>query len=417
MAAAVAILAAGAACAADWPQYRGPNVDGSTPEKILTAWPKEGPRVLWKAPLGESFGSFAVAGDKAFIFIERKGDEVCVALDANTGKELWSYAVGKTIFEKQGGTGPRTTPTVDGGRVYVLGTYLRLVCLNAADGKVVWQHDLAKEYGGDMQVQTGGISSWGSACSPLLDGNLVFVNGGGKDQTLLAFDKTTGAVVWKGENELLTHATPVACTIHGERQVIFLCKSGLVSAAAATGKVLWRYPFKFSVSTASTPIAHKDIVYVSAGYNVGTEAARIAKNGEQWTATKLWRQEHPFGNHWTTPVCRDGYLYGIYGFKDYAKPGGKGAPLKCVELETGKEMWSLPGIGSGGGTILVGGTHILAQSDAGDLVLVEADPQACKEVARFSPLGGKCWTMAVVSGGRIYARNTTQGVCLDVTPK
>lgn len=410
-----AVLGWAALQAADWPQYRGPNCDGSTPETILKTWPPEGPPVLWKIPLGESFGSFAVSGGQAFIFMERRGDETCVALDAATGKELWARPLGATIFEKQGGNGPRSTPTVDGGKVYLLGTSLLLACLNAADGKEIWKHDLAKEFGGTMQLRASGISAWGSAASPLLDGNLIFVHGGGKDRSFLAFDKTTGALAWQSQDELLTHATPAPATILGQRQIIFFCQSGLVSVAADSGALLWRHPVKFNISTASTPIVSGDIVYCSVGYNVGTDALRVSRDGAAWTATLLWHKNQPFCNHWTTPVCKDGFLYGIYGFKDFVKPGSNaGAPLKCVELATGNEMWSQPGLGSGGGTILVGG-QVLVQSDGGDLVLVEATPAAYKEAARFTPLGGKCWTMPVVSGGRIYARNTKMGVCLDVT--
>lgn len=411
----LAVLAAASLVAADWPQYRGPNCDGSTSETILKTWPPEGPKVLWKAPLGDSFGSFAVSGGRALAFIERSGNEVCLALDAATGQELWAFSLGSTIFEKQGGNGPRSTPATDGDKVYLLGTYLLLACLNAADGKEVWKHNLPKEYGGTMQLRASGIGPWGSAASPLLDGNLIFVHGGGKDMSFLAFDKTTGSLVWKSQNELLTHSTPAPATICGQRQVILLCQSGLVSVAADTGVLLWRYPFKFSVSAASTPIVSGDIVYCSAGYNVGTDALRVSRNGAEWSTTKLWHKAQPDCNHWTTPVCKDGYVYGIYGFKDFVQPGSNaGAPLKCIELATGKELWSQPGFGSGGGTILVGG-QVLVQSDGGALVLVEATPAGYKENARFTPLGGKCWTMPVLSGGRIFARNRKMGVCLDVS--
>lgn len=412
-------LIAGCVFSTDWPQYRGPSVDGSTPEKILTTWPTEGPKVVWKAPIGESFGSFAVAGGKAYIFIERGGDEVLLALNADTGKETWTYTVGKTIFDKEGGPGPRSTPTIDGGKVYVLSTYLKLVCLNAADGKEVWARDLPKEYGGTLQLQTKGINKWGCANSPLLDGDRIYIHGGGNGQALLAFDKKTGNPVWKTGDEQLTHSTPVPATIHGIRQVIFFCQSGLVSCAADSGSVLWKFPHTFNVSTASTPIVSGDIVYCSAGYTVGSAACRISKEGNGFKATELWRTPgNNDCNHWTTPVCKDGHLYGIFGFKDYVKPGANpGAPLKCIEIATGKEKWSKPGFGSGGGTILAGGSHILAQSDGGALVLVEATPAGYKEVARHTPLGGKCWTMAVVANGRIYARNTKEGICLDVAAK
>lgn len=399
------LLSAVSALAAEWPQYRGPRLDGSTTEKILMAWPKDGPEVLWKAPLGASFGSFAVSGDRAFCFIQRavggEDKEVAIALDAKSGKELWAVTLGKATYDKQGGDGPRSTPTVDGQRVYILGAYQILTCLDTADGKIVWQQDLVKEFGGK-------IIKWNNAASPILEGDLIFVNAGGAGQALLAFDKTSGKVVWKGEDDMPTHSSPVPTTIHGVRQIIFFTQKGLVSVAPQTGKVLWRQPYKFDVSTAASPIVSDDIVYCSAAYNVGAGAFRIAKDGEKFSATPLWRQEGKLMNHWTTPVCKDGYLYGLYG---HGKASD--APLKCVEIATGKEMWSKPGFGGGGATVLVGG-NVLVQSDRGPLVLVEASPKEYREIARAQIYGGQCWTMPVVSGGKIYARNTKEGFCLNV---
>ncbi len=394
--------------AAEWIQYRGPAHDGSSPERISKKWPNEGPRVIWKAPLGDSFGSFAVAGGKAFCFIQRPTDgqdkEVAIALDASSGKELWAVPLGEPTYDKQGGDGPRSTPTVDGNSVYFLGAHLKLSCLDTATGKIKWQRDLVKEFGGK-------VIQWKSAASPVLDGNLIFVNAGGAGQAFLAFDKTDGKVVWKSGDETPTHASPTPATILGVRQIIFFSVSGLVSLEAASGKELWRYPFRFSISTASSPIVYNDMVYCSAGYGVGAGACRISKNGNNFKATELWRHENDLMNHWTTPVCKDGYLYGIYGFKDFGK-----APLKCVEISTGKEVWSQPGFGSGGGTILVGDC-VLAQSDRGPLVLIEATPKGYNELSRAQIYAGKCWTMPVVSNGKIFARNTKEGFCLDVSPQ
>jgi outer membrane protein assembly factor BamB len=394
--------------AADWPQYRGPQNDGSTSEKILVPWPAAGPHLVWKAPLGPSFGSFAVGDGRAFCFIQRAVDgqdkEVVLALGANTGKELWTVPLGKAVYDKQGGDGPRSTPTVDGGRVYLLGAYQVLTCLDAATGKQIWQHDLVSEFGGK-------VIKWNSAASPILEGNLIFVNGGGAGQAFLAFDKADGKLVWKSGADAPTHASPVLATIQSVRQVIFFTQAGLVGAEVKTGRELWRFPFPYSVSTASSPIVSGDIVYCSAGYGVGAGACRITKTGAGFTATELWRQAGKLMNHWTTPVCRDGYLYGIYGFKEFGT-----APLKCVEIATGREVWSKPGFGSGGGTILVG-DKILVQGDRGPLVVVEAKPDAYHELARAELYGGKCWTMPVVSNGRIYARNDKEGFCLDVAAK
>lgn len=404
----LSVLTAIQVFAADWPQYRGPNVDGTTEEAISQSWPKEGPAVLWKAPLGPSFGTFAVSGDKAFCFIQRKVNdedrEVAVALDAKTGKELWAVPLGKATYDKQGGDGPRSTPTVDGDKVYFLGAYQILTCLNVADGKQVWQHDLVAEYGGK-------IIKWNNAASPIRDGNLIFVNAGGAGQALLAFNKNDGKLVWKGEDDLPTHASPVPATIHKTRQIIFFTQKGLVSVAPKDGKVLWRHAYPFNVSTASSPIVSGDIVYCSASYNVGAGAVKIAKNGNEFTATELWRKKNELPNHWSTPVCKGGYIYGIFGHGKAAD-----APLKCIEIATGKEMWSHPNVGGGGATVLVG-NKILVQTDRGPLVLVDAKPDGYHELARAEIYGGQCWSMAVVSNGKIYGRNTKEGYCLNVSPQ
>ncbi len=401
------LLVVANAMAGDWPQYRGANLDGSTREKITQQWPQDGPRVIWKADLGPSFGSFAVSGGSAFCFIQRKVDgedrEVAIALDAVTGKESWAVTLGKATFDRQGGDGPRSTPTVDDGRVYFLGAYQILSCLDTKTGKQVWQHDLVKEF-------DGRVIKWNNAASPLLEGKLIFVNAGGAGQAMIAFDKVTGNVVWKGQDDMPTHATPTLATIHGVRQVIFLTQTGLASVAPEDGRVLWRHPYKFQTSTASSPVVSGDIVYCSAAYNVGAGAVRVVKDGATFSATELWRKQGELMNHWTTPVCKDGYLYGIYGTGKTA-----GAPLKCIEIATGKEMWSREGFGGGGATVLVGG-NVLVQCDRGPLVLVEASPKEYRELTRCQPFGGQCWTMPVVSGGKIFARNTVQGVCLDVAP-
>jgi hypothetical protein len=226
----------------------------------------------------------------------------------------------------------------------------------------------------------------------------------------MAFNKNTGAIAWAVGNEKLTHATPAIATIHGVRQVIFFVQSGLVSCETTTGKELWRYPFKFSTSTAASPIVSDDIVYCSAGYGVGAGACRVAKNGDGFKATEIWRTPGNNINHWSTPVCKDGYLYGLYGFKQFATE-----PLKCVEIATGKVVWSQDGFGQGGVQLV--SDHLVIQGDQGQIVLADASPKGYNEVGKTQPLHGKCWNMPVVSDGRLYARSTTEAVCLDVSSK
>ncbi len=401
--------------ASDWPQYRGPNLDGTSPEKLaLKTWPATGLRTVWKAPTTLGFSSFTVSGGKAYTIVGRDISgalqEVCIALDAANGKELWARPMGIAKYEgggnsgtesNKGGDGPRSTPTVDGNRVYVLSGNLLLGCLDAKTGQAVWSHDLMKEFAGRN-------ISWKNAASPVIDGNLVFVAGGGPGESLLAFDKTSGKLVWKGEDDKMTHSTPVASSILGTRQIIFFTQNGLVSVAPLTGKVLWRYAFPFKVSTAISPVVSGDIVYCSAGYGVGAGACKIVKVGETFTATELWRKPNELANHWSTPIVKDGYLYGMFQFKEY----GTG-PVKCVELATGKIMWQQPGFGPG--NVILADGNLLALSDAGELVLIKATPQAYQEVSRAKILDGKCWSTPVLSNGRVYARSTTEGVCVDLT--
>ncbi len=418
---ATAMLAVSVANAADWPQYRGPNLDGSTAEKISLKWPAGGPKALWKAPTPDGFSSFAVSGGQAFTLVMREvqggPQEVCVALDANTGKEQWVAPLGTLKLgdggqsgakDNSGGDGPRSTPTVSEGKVYVISAKLTLSCFDAKSGKEVWRKDLLKDFAGRN-------ISWQNAASPLVEGGLVYVAGGGAGQSLLAFNKQTGAVAWKAHDEKITHSTPVAATIHGVRQVIFFCQSGLVSVDAKNGKLLWKRPFLFKVSTAMTPIVAGDLVFCSAGYGVGGGAARISKTAAGFKAEEIWfvagnGKPESVANHWSTPVYKDGHLYGMFQFKEY----GSG-PLKCVELATGKVKWSKSGFGPG--NVILVGSNVLALSDAGELVLAEASPSGYKEISRARSVTGKCWSTPVVSEGRIYVRSTKEGACLDVSSK
>jgi outer membrane protein assembly factor BamB len=401
--------------AADWPNYRGPGHDGISKEKLVsTTWAAGGPRQLWKIPASGGFSSLTVAGGRAFTTVSKSIDganrEVLLALDAASGKELWNAPLSVAKFdgggnagtkENSGGDGPRSTPTIDGDRVYVLDGRLVLACWEAASGKEVWRRDLIAEHAGRN-------ITWQNAASPLIEGNLVFVAGGGEGQSLLAIDRNTGKTVWKGENDRMTHATPVLATLHGEKQVIFFTQTGLVAVRPADGSVLWRQGFRYSTSTAASPVVAGDIVYCSAGYGVGAGAYRISKDAAGFKSTELWRAEGKLQNHWSTPVYRDGHLYGMFGFKEYGS-----CPLKCVELSTGKEKWAQPGFGPGNVTLVDG--HLIALSDQGELVMVQASPEAYRESARADVLEGKCWSTPTYSGGRIFARSTKEAVCVELS--
>jgi outer membrane protein assembly factor BamB len=357
-------------------------------------------REIWRLTAGESFSQFAVADGKAVVFVMRGQGEAVVCLNATNGVELWSTPVAEKTNMDGNGKGPRATPAIGGGRVYVYGSSMKLICLDLASGRELWVRDVKSEFGGRS-------IGWGPAASAVLVGKLVVVVGGGPGKGILAFDAETGKDAWAVTDEKHTHATPVVATIGGQKQVICFMESGLVSVDPAAGAVLWTFPMKYSTSTAASPVVggkNGDIVYCSAGYGVGAAACRISQKDGKWVAEQLWR--NGVQNHWATGVHRDGYIYCLDGFKD-----GK-CPLACLEIETGVTVWSKPGFGSQGGLIRVG-DKLLVQTPSGELVLAEASPAAYKELGRL-PLfkGKKCWLAPSFADGRIFTRSTTEGVCL-----
>lgn len=406
------------ASAADWTQYLGPTRNNISTETVSTKFPATGPKKLWQHETPGGFSSFAIADGVAATMTLREIDgaqqEICLALDAKTGKELWAKPLGVANFlekggggansgksSNKGGDGPRSTPAISDGRVFATSANLALVCFDAKSGKQIWKHDLIKEFAG-KNIQ------WHNAASPVIDNGLVFMGGGGDGQSLLAFDQKTGRVAWKVGTETITHATPTIATIGGTRQVIFFVKSGLVSVDEKSGKILWRQPFRFNISTAMSPLVSNDIVYCSAGYQVGSAAYRISKDGDKFTSAELWKQPASvINNHWSTPLVKDGYIYGLFGFKEFGS-----CPLKCVELATGNVRWSQEGFGPGG-TINAGDTLIVL-GDVGQVVFVKADPASYQEIAKFDAIAGKCWNAPALANGRLYVRSTKEAACFDV---
>ena len=408
-------LLTSSALAEQWPQYHGNHSNRITPEKIAnTDWKSTTPKKLWKASTPTGFSSFIVADGNAYTVIQEEIDgipsEVCIAFDAEEGTTQWKANLDMWRLsngggnagapDNKGGDGPRSTPAYAEGHVYCYTSDIRLVCLSAKDGSEKWAVEVAKQHGGKN-------IRWENASSPLIEGNLVIVQGGGPGQSFLAFDKASGSLKWKSGSYNMTHATPVATTINNKRQVLFFCQEGMVSVDPKDGSKLWSHKFPFKVSTAASAVVEGNIVYFAAGYGVGSTAVKVSKDN---STTELWFSEgnKPITNHWSTPLVKDGHLYGMFGFKEYAS-----GPLKCIELATGKIKWEKEGYGPGG-VCLAAGT-LICLGDAGQLTLVKATPESYKELSRMdNALNGKCWSAPVLSDGKIYIRSTLEGVCLDV---
>ena len=429
---------AGAANAGDWPQYRGLNHDGVSTDRILKTWNTNTPGFfVWRnTALTNGFSCFSISQGRAFTQISRNVSgmkELCVGLDLATGAQLWERVVDTAPWSTTSagdggdgkapcntGDGPRTTPAVKDGRVYVLTAQLKFLCLNATNGAVVWSNNLVTAYGASE------CNSWNNGASPRLDDDLIFVslNTASSGLTLAAFRTTNGAIAWRTTGENATQSTPVVATIEGVRQVLFATATGIFALDRSTGAELWNYPYPFynyPTALAASPVVYSNMVFCAAGYGRGSAAARITKAGSTWTATHVWFKSSnggvSYNSTWMTPVVVDGYIYGQFGYQT-TQDVYTNAPLVCIRLSDGIKMWHTNNFGMGG-TILVDGALLTATTD-GLLVLSQPNPTAYTELARCRAFSftaaapGKCWNSAAVADGRIYLRSTRGGVAINV---
>lgn len=392
--------------ATDWPGYRGPNQNGIATESFGF---QGKPTTIWSSKVNNGFSSFCVVDGKVFTLELGEGKlEVCRALDAKTGDEIWKTPLGSSQYDgggnagsrdNSGGDGPRTTPSFYKGGLITLSAHMQLSRLNPENGEKIWEIDLKEK-------NKSNLPRWQNAASPLLHDGKIYVSAGGENQSFICFDAVSGKELWKSGTEDMTHASPVKATIFGVDQIIFFVRSGLVSVAPDNGKELWRQKFNFNVSTAASPVVYEDIVYCSAGYGVGAAAYKVSLEDGKWSTKNMWRKRNRLMNHWSTPVVKDGYLYGMFSFKKY----GKG-PVKCVRLSDGEEMWSEDGFGPG--NVILSEDTVIALGDKGQLVLIEATPNHYKEIFRTDALKGKCWSTPALSDGSIYIRSTNEAKRLD----
>jgi outer membrane protein assembly factor BamB len=396
----LAVLSASAP-AADWPQWLGPQRNGSSPETgLLTQWPKDGPKIVWKVDGGEGYSSVAVAGGRAVTLVQKDGKEWVVALDAVKGTKLWEKEIGP-FYKNNYGNGPRSTPTIDGKLVYAQSVSGPLVCLKAEDGAIVWQHDILK----DFDVKN---LSWGLSASPLVDGDLVFAIPGAPGAGVVAYEKSTGNLKWKSGGDPAAYATPVAVTVGGKKLVVVFNAFGLVAMEADSGKEQWRIPWKttFDVNIC-TPLVIDGQMFVASGEQVGSTLFDLTKGAKPEPIWQSLGKKGVMTTYWANAVYHQGYLYGLSGEFD------KRIDLNCVDAKTGKLMWSRKDFGKGAMTLADG--HLWMSTKAGDLVLVHCNPKDYLEKARVPGFLGENRTVPTIANGRLYVRDLKHIYCLDIS--
>jgi outer membrane protein assembly factor BamB len=383
----------GAATTFDWPCFHGPEHNNISRETHwLGTWTAEGPRRIWKAPVGAGFSSVSVAGGRLYTMGVVAGRETVWCLDASTGVEIWKQSYPYVFKPQYYEGGSSSTPTVDVDRVYSLGQAGEMNCFEATTGKVLWSLSLARDLG--LEVAT-----WGFASSPCVAGNLLLLNAGTHGTAL---DKTSGRRVWSNGNGPAGYSSAVPFAMDGRKAAAFLTAREVIAIEVTTGQLLWKHPWKTEYDVnAADPVIEGGRVFISSAYKGGCALVQFSPGPPR----ELWRHRE-MQTHFNSAVLLAGHLYGVDGEAD------KPAFFKCLDWKTGEVKWSYKGLGLG--AVMAAEGKLIILGEKGELVIAEASPSAFKPIARAQVLGGKCWTSPVLSHGRIYCRNSRGDlVCLE----
>ena len=384
----------------DWPQILGPNRNGIyTGPEIVPSFPRTGPPPLWKRDVGAGFAGPSVAGDRLILFHRVNNRETVEAMDANTGKTIWTFDYATSYRDDFGfDEGPRAVPVIAGGRVVTHGADGMLHGIDFASGKMLWSVDTRKVF----EAPKG---YFGVASSPVVDGARVLVNVGGTKGGIVAFDAASGKTLWTATSDEPSYSAPIVADIGAQHTGVFFTRTGLVAVDPTSGKVLYQYRWRARQAAsvnAATPIVTGDRIFLSASYGTGAVLLQVANNAVK----PLWSGDESMSNHYSTSVLKDGYLYGFDGRQEF------GQTLRCVELATGKVMWNVDGFGAG--TLLIAGDTLVITRESGELALAPASPKAFRFNARAQLIKGVVRAYPALANGRYYVRNDRELAAYDL---
>ena len=401
----------------DWPQFHGPGRDSLCREEgLLQSWPEGGPELLWTLQgLGRGYSTISIAEGSLYTMGDRAqpdGTELqfVLAFDLKTRESLWAAPVGPPHADG----GPRSTPTVDGDRVYAVGTEGDLLCLDAKTGAIRWRKHFVDDFEGKF------MRVWKFSESVLIDADRLICTPGGPGATMVSLNKYNGDVLWKcalpdiGEKGAngAGYSSAVVTEICGVRQYVQMLGRGVIGVEAATGRFLWGYNrIANSSANITSPVVRGDYVFASTAYNTGAALARISRDGDSFRAEEvyfLWSRD--FQNHHGGGVLVDEHIYGGHGTN-------RGDPT-CIEFGSGEIVWKERAPARGSAAILYADGHLIFRYDRGEVLLIEASPEAMKIKGRFEAPWeeGPAWPHPVVHQGKLYLRHDNSLFCYELRP-
>lgn len=396
------LAVSGIVVAEDWPQWRGPNRDGkSTETGLLESWPEGGPRQAWQITgLGGGYGSVAVQGGRLLLLGVQHGDTTLFSLSSTDGTVQWHESLGQSLDHERGG-GPRSTPTLDGNRVYALAENGTLLCADLASGAPHWKRNILDDFNGRNP-------KWLISESPLIDGDNVIVTPGGPDAAIVALDKKTGKTVWtsSGLSDGAGYSSCIATDFNGTHIILAFTAQAAVAVRASDGKPLWRNESAANrTANVATPVVEGEHVFVTSAYRTGGALLRLMPEGTSVGVEEVYFTRE-MQNHHGGVVLVDGHLYGF-----------SNSILTCMNLKSGEVVWQDRSVGKGSLTYADGHLYLLGESNL--VGLARATPEGYQEKGRFTieDQGWPSWAHPVVSGGRLYLRNQGTLTSYEVTKK
>lgn len=376
-------------------QFLGPNRNATVPGiRLKKAWSESPPALLWRKPIGEAWSGFAVRDNKAITQEQDGAEEVVSCFDLFSGEVIWQARNEARYDNPLGGIGPRATPAIDGDRVYTLGATGFFACRMLDSGELVYSFHL-------LEAHNAPLPDWGVAGSPLIFEDLVVLSAGGPGgNSLVAYDKKSGQLVWRGGSDQAHWSSPVACEIDGQYQILIFNKGGVAAHDVNNGEMLWEFPWTRSTGTPSVAIPVQlpgNRFVISSGYGAGAAMFQVRKTESGYVAEEKWKSLHlkaKFNNF----VFKDGYLYGL-----------DDGMLTCIDAETGRRTWKKGRYGHG--QLLLGDDWLLLIAENGEAVLLDPNPEESRVLGTFVALKGKSWNPPALVGPFLLVRNHLEVAC------